>query len=171
MASRHLAIRDDCTRRSIEGPKDSVHAARIPWGSSRRRITALFEAQLIVCHERCGHKPLHETAHAHMETAWEGDIEGEGCSRLFQSRACGYRRHCQKVRPKLHQHHGRPGPPAHPRYHGRQRTRAASEMSLRSTQGPDEGLRGHARHDKDITPWESPQRCPRPPRSWAASMW
>ena len=36
-------------------PKDSVPAARIPWGSSRRRITALFEAQLIVCHERCGH--------------------------------------------------------------------------------------------------------------------
>jgi len=58
---------------------------------ARRRITALFEAQLIVCHERCGHKPLHETAHVHIEAAWEGDIEGKGCSRLFQSRACGYR--------------------------------------------------------------------------------
>jgi hypothetical protein len=136
VASRHLAIRDDCTRRSIECPKDSVPAARIPWGSSRRRITALFEAQLIVCHERCGHKPLHETAHVHMEAAWEGDIEGKGCSRLFRSRACGYRRHCQKVRPKLHQHHGRPRPPA--RHHGRQRTKvtqAGSETSLKEHTG------------------------------------
>ena len=24
-----------------------------------------------------GHKPLHETAHAHIEAAWEGDIEVE----------------------------------------------------------------------------------------------
>ena len=97
-------------------PKDSVPAARIPWGSSRRRITALFEAQAIrdgtLWHERCGHKPLHETAHVHMEAAREGDIEGEGCSRLFQSRVCGYRRHRQKVQPKLYQHHGRPGLPA-----------------------------------------------------------
>ena len=31
VASQHLAIRDDCTRRSIEGPKDSVHAARMLW--------------------------------------------------------------------------------------------------------------------------------------------
>jgi hypothetical protein len=135
-----------------------------PERSGQRRITALFEAQLIrddtLRHERCGDKPLHETAHAHMETAWEGDIEGEGCSRLSRSRACGYRRHGQKVRPKLYQHHGRPRPPA--RHHGRQRTREQCEgfeMSLRSTQGPDEGLRGHTRHGKDITPWESPQRC------------
>ncbi|RRF99677.1 MAG: hypothetical protein DUD39_03245 [Coriobacteriaceae bacterium] len=68
--------------------------ACLPQGCSgrcaRRRITALFEAQAIrdgtLCHERCGHKPLHETARAHMEAAWEGDIEGEGCSRLFRSR-------------------------------------------------------------------------------------
>ena len=52
-----------------------------------------------------------------------------------------------------------------------QRWQAGSETSLRSIQGPDEGLRGHTRHGKDITPWESPQRCPRPLRSWTASMW
>ena len=53
-----------------------------PGRCARRRITALFEAQLIrdsaLCHECCGHKPLHETARVHMETAWEGDIEVEG---------------------------------------------------------------------------------------------
>jgi hypothetical protein len=57
---------------------------------ARRRITALFEAQLIrdsaLCHERCGHKPLHETAHAHMKAAQQSRRRGEGCSRLFQSR-------------------------------------------------------------------------------------
>ena len=136
VASRHLAIRDDRTRRSVEGPKDGVHAARMPWEvRPKTHLTALFEAQLIVCHECCGHKSLHETAHAHMETAWEGDIEGKGCSRLFRSRACGYRRHRQKVQPKLYQHHGRPGPPVRPHRYGRRRTKAASEMSLGSTQG------------------------------------
>ena len=134
--SRHLAIRDHRARRSVEAPKTACMPQGYSERCGRRRITALFEAQLIVCHERCGHKPLHETAHVHMETAWEGDIEGEGCSRLFRSRACGYRRHRQKVQPKLYQHHGRPRLPA--RHHGRQRTKvtqAGSEMSLRSTQG------------------------------------
>ena len=159
----------------LRAPRTACMPQGYPERSVQRRITALFEAQLIrdgaLRYERCGHKPLHETAPVHMEAAWEGDIEGEGRSRLFQSRVCRHRRHRQKVRSKLYQHHGRPGPPA--RHQGRRRTRErceGSEMSLRSTQGPDEGLRGHTRHGKDITPWKSPQRCPRPPRSWTASM-
>ena len=41
--SQHLAIRDDCTRRSVEGPKDGVHAARmalggVPEDASRRSL-------------------------------------------------------------------------------------------------------------------------------------
>ena len=60
--SRHLAIRNDRTRRGVEGQVPCRRRACRkdgPGRCARRRITALFETQLIrdsaLCHECCGH--------------------------------------------------------------------------------------------------------------------